>query len=420
MRRIELIEKIEGEAYLSYDVKDGVVSTARVEFPTSRYIEEILRGRAVEDALVINPRVCGICGHSHLIATVKAIENSYKEPIRLSRKAQIIRELTLNFEIMQNHFKWFYLTIAPLLGLNFGIERAIEPSRVLSQMIAILAGQYPHNSYAVVGGVTSAPTPVELLKLKELLKRVESMFQKYIVTSDIEALTECDKIETLLKIGGDLPKAMRVILENGWESLGKSHDRFILFGDNLQTQQGKMVSTRLTRHLDYRYITEVAVPNSKAKNLLYRGKFYETGPLARAMLIKTPLIKEAHRRFKDSIFSRILARVCEIARILQISYELIEQIDLLEESFIQPPPLERYGVGIGMVEASRGSLIHRVEFRDGKILDYTIITPTQWNLGSSQTETPSVVQKALIGALADSPLELIFKSFDVCSVCTTH
>ncbi len=114
---IELIEKIEGEAKLDFSFKDEKIDFVDIEFMTARGIENILKGKSALDALVINPRVCGICGHAHLIATVEALENCY-ENIEISNKAKIIRELTLTFELIQNHFKWFYLTMRPLFGKN--------------------------------------------------------------------------------------------------------------------------------------------------------------------------------------------------------------------------------------------------------------------------------------------------------------
>ena len=66
---IELIEKIEGEAKLDFSFKDDLIEYVKIEFLTARGIEKILQNRPALDALVINPRVCGICGHAHLIAT---------------------------------------------------------------------------------------------------------------------------------------------------------------------------------------------------------------------------------------------------------------------------------------------------------------------------------------------------------------
>ena len=106
----KLIEKIEGEAKLNISYKDDIIDFVEIEFFNTRNIENILKNRPALDALVINPRVCGICGHAHLIATVKALENCYND-LQISNKAKILRELTLNFELIQNHFKWFYLTI---------------------------------------------------------------------------------------------------------------------------------------------------------------------------------------------------------------------------------------------------------------------------------------------------------------------
>ena len=124
----------------------------------------ILENKPALDALVINPRVCGICGHSHLIATVKALEDCYDNLI-ISDKAKILRELTLNFEIIINHLKWFYFTIMPLFGYKQYLLKAMKMVNNLNKAIAIIGGQYPHNSYAIVGGVICVPTQFDLIKI---------------------------------------------------------------------------------------------------------------------------------------------------------------------------------------------------------------------------------------------------------------
>jgi hydrogenase large subunit len=129
-----------------------------------------------------------------------------------------------------------------------------------------------------------------------------------------------------------------------------------------------------------------------------------------------------HRRYSDSLLSRIVARVCEIPQLLNHTLELIDSLDLSEPSFIEPPiDINRVsGTGVASVEAARGSLIHKVKLEDGIIKEYTIITPTQWNLSSGDKNYPAIAQKAIIGLETQELAELVFKSFDVCSVCTTH
>jgi hydrogenase large subunit len=226
----------------------------------------------------------------------------------------------------------------------------------------------------------------------------------------------------MLAMAGDLPDLLHLIKQKGWERVGGSYDRFIVFGANSLFVRGKSVSTRVTYTVDTRYVTEFETPGTYAKNVVYKGKYYETGPLARAMIRKIPLIRDVHRRYKDSIFSRIMARSCEILQLLDHSLELLDRIDLDAPFYAEPPlPIETLtGSGTGTVEAARGSLIHRVELDRGIIAHYDIITPTQWNLSNGTREEPGVSQKAMFGLQDTTLAEIAFKSYDVCSICTTH
>jgi hydrogenase large subunit len=419
---IELIEKIEGEAKLdfSFDIEKKI-DFVNIEFLSSRHIENILKGKNPLDALVINPRICGICGHAHLIATVEALENCY-ETIEVSNKAKIIRELTLNFELIQNHFKWFYLVLQPLFGNKQDIYKSTYPSQLMGKAIATVGGQYPHTSYAIVGGIVSEILAGELIKLENYIDETIEFYQKHVVNVDIGNFMVCNSIEKLFTKEGDLLDMLKLIKKKKLSKVGKSFDRFIVFGENSYFTKGRSQHTRVNNNIDMKYLQESVIKNSYAKNIRYNKKFYETGPLSRAMLNKIPLIKESHRRYQDSIFSRILARVCEIPQLLNHSKELIKQIELDEPSYIKPKVdiSKVSGTGISCVEAARGSLIHKVHIEKNKILNYDIITPTQWNLGNGTKDDLGISQKAMIGADNTKLAQIIFKSFDVCSVCTTH
>ena len=421
MKTVKLIEKIEGEAKLHFSFADEKIDFVDIEFFSSRNIEKILEGKHALDALVINPRVCGICGHAHLIATAKALEDCYSG-FKISKKAEIIRELTLNFEIIQNHFKWFYLTILPLLGEKQHLLKATKPTQIIAKAIATLAGQYPHTSYAIVGGVVCDVTAMDIVKVLRYLDEVLKYFEQNMVLGKSNELLECDNIEKVLNRDGDLPKALHKIKHNSLENLGKSYDRFIVFGQNSYFNSGKSIKTRVAKNLNMNEVKEQINQNSFAKNVTYKDKYYEVGPLSRAMLNKTPLIKDAHRRYQDSLFSRILARVCEIPQLIEHSKKLLNELNLSEESYIEPPKdiSKISSSGVGMVEAARGSLIHKVKLENGMIKSYEIITPTQWNLSNGDKNNLATAQKAMIGLKDTKLAELVFKSFDVCSVCTTH
>lgn len=417
----QLIEKVEGEAKLHFHMDEDIISFVDIIFSSSRGIEEILRGKPAQDALVINPRVCGICGHAHLIATVKALENCY-EKIEISNKAKIIRELTLNMEIIQNHFKWFYLTLMPQMGEEQKVMHAAKPSQWMGKAIAHLAGQYPHNSYAIVGGVVCDPTPMDLMKVQNLLRETVRFFESHVVHAQSEQLLVCEKIENILSRSGDLPHVLNNILEENLQDIGKSYDHFIVFGEDSYFKRGKSIKTRIQPHISEKFVSVEENSDSLAKNVYYKHGYYEVGSLSRAMLLKTPLIKDAHRRYGDSIMSRILAKTCETLQLLHHSLSLIKEIDLDEPSYIKPPKdiKKMTGEGTGAVEAARGSLIHQVRLEEGSIKSYQIITPTQWNLSQGTDTMQGISQKAMLGLKDTKTAEFVFKTFDVCSVCTTH
>ena len=419
---IKLIEKIEGEARLNFSFDTNKkIDFVDIEFFSTRNIENILQDKPALDALVINPRVCGICGHAHLLATVKALEDCYQN-IKIPKNAQILRELTLNFELIQNHFKWFYLTVLPLFGYKQHLLKATLPSQTIAKAIATVGGQYPHTSYAIVGGVVCDISAMDIIKIESYIDEVISYFENNIVVAKSEEFSECNNVEKIMIKDGDLPKILLDIKEKSWEYVGKSYDRFITFGENSYFQSGKSIKTRVSKNLNTDDVKEQLNQNSHAKNVTYKGKYYEVGPLSRAMLKKTPLIKDAHRRYGDSIFSRILSRVCEIPQLLKHSKKLLQEIELNQPFYIEPKTdiSKISACGIGIVEAARGSLIHKVELEKGIIKNYEIITPTQWNLSNGEKKNLGISQKAMIGESNISLAEIIFKSFDVCSVCTTH
>jgi len=427
----ELIEKIEGEAELEFSFDRGKIEDVKINFGFYRGIEEILKGKAARDALVITPRVCGICNHAHLIAAVRAIESSYADagvPIAISGKAKSIREFTLACELIQNHTKWLYMTILPRLEKLLGVEsgenhplKASYLSSTITRALAIFAGQWPHSSYAVPGGVTCDPTYVDVMQAESLLDASTAFFEQVVAGISLEQYLEIDSLSSLHHIGGDLGKILHLMGSEGMSQKGYSHDRFIAFGSCLFFESGKSLATTVS-NVDVRYVEEAVQEGSTAKAVSYRQRFYETGPLARAMVRKEPIVKSLHKRYKDSLLTRVFARVHEIALLLKYSKELLQQLRLDEPSCVLTGHQIKIpdGTGVGVVEAARGSLIHRTTIREGAIEAYEIIVPTQWNLSRGSETERGVAVEAMVGSSTTEEASFIFRTFDVCSVCTTQ
>jgi Ni,Fe-hydrogenase I large subunit len=433
MKKIQirkLIEKIEGEAELDFTFNEGRIEDVRINFGFYRGIEEILRGKAARDALVITPRVCGICNHAHLIAAVRAIEDGYEKSgikVALSSKARDIREFTLSCELIQNHIKWFYLTILPQLEAYVGQKReendaikATYLSSTITKALAIFAGQWPHSSYAVPGGVTCDPTHVDLMQAQSLLDESVRFFEQVVTGMDLDRFLSIDSVSRLHTIQGDLGKMLCLVGSSGLAEKGQSHDRFIVFGESPLSQSGKSIVTNVS-NVDTRYVKESLQEGTVAKAVTYKNRLYETGPLARGMVAKRPIVKSLHKCYKDSLLTRLFARLHEVALLLTYSKSLLETLQLDEPSCTLPYDLKVDTLeGTGVTEAARGSLIHKIMVREGRIENYEIITPTQWNLSHGYENEQGIAIEAMVGSKSIEEATFIFRTFDVCSVCTAQ
>ena len=271
------------------------------------------------------------------------------------------------------------------------------------------------------------PTHLELLQVDALLHDMEKIFRTTLLDLEPEEAAELSGVGALYELSGDLPELLRHVRKMGWESLGRSYDRFIVLSRHPLGHAGKSVRTRYSRidtaHIEEGEFSDVGARRNYARSVRYRGSFFETGPLARAMVAKTPIVRDMHRRYKDGFVTRVTARIQEVGRLLAEIRKRVKSIDLGEPSWIEPrKPLSDIDAvyGRGTVEAARGSLMHTVHLRRGKILRYCIVTPTQWNLANGTQEEPGVAQNALVGLPDEALAEMVFKSFDVCSVCTTQ
>jgi Ni,Fe-hydrogenase I large subunit len=437
--RIEkrLLSRVEGTAELELIWGNGYVEDVKIKIPSSRGIERVLEGRPFMDALVITPRVCGICGHAHLMACVRALEDAIGN-VKLTQKAKLVRDITLTVEMIQNHIKWFYLFVMPdFIKLGEKIEdfepfkgkkwkKAINVSSQVVKIIAIFGGQWPHSSYAVPGGITSNFTTSDISRALSIAESVAEFFLEDVVGMDEEGFRSFRSAGLWEELKGDIGLFVNLCIKHKLEKVGSSYGRLLTGGEVFPcitpghfTGEKKLCSLNLSK------IKEVGSPSySSVKVVRYNGLPYETGPLSRQFLSNNPFIKKLYKAYKDSYMTRVMARLLEIWELLDAIREKLYGLYALikEPSYYHPyQKVEKVsGEGLGMVEAARGTLIHRVHISKGIITKYHIITPSVWNLGPRCEKYLGVAEKAIIGLEHPLHAEMVLRSFDVCSVCTTH
>lgn len=103
------------------------------------------------------------------------------------------------------------------------------------------------------------------------------------------------------------------------------------------------------------------------------GQVLETGPLARQY--EHPLLKAMKTTHGNGLAARLLARLIESRQALAA---MSMAIPLLGEDAILDPD-GGVGQGLGVAEAARGRLFHWLRLEKGRVVDYRLLAPTEWN-----------------------------------------
>jgi len=117
---------------------------------------------------------------------------------------------------------------------------------------------------------------------------------------------------------------------------------------------------------------------------LWRGGAAETGALARCA--EVPVVADL-RAAGHGLAARVTARLVDLARTGEALQALANDAGPMPTGTTSDAAfhdgLERGrdgpGVGLAAVDTARGLLLHRVVVRDGRVADWRIVAPTDWN-----------------------------------------
>jgi uptake hydrogenase large subunit len=168
--------RVEGDLDVRVTIEDGVVTSAWTEAAMFRGFEIILRGKDPQAGLIVTPRICGICGGSHLYKSAYALDVAWKT--HMPHNATLVRNIAQACETLQSIPRYFYALFAidltnknyakskmydeavrrfaPYVGTSY--QHGVICSGKPVEVYAIFGGQWPHSSFMVPGGVMCAPT----------------------------------------------------------------------------------------------------------------------------------------------------------------------------------------------------------------------------------------------------------------------
>jgi hydrogenase large subunit len=469
--------RVEGDLEVTLEVADGRVQAAQVNATLYRGFEQILQGRDPLDALVIAPRICGICSVSQSTAAAQALADAMGA--MMPDNGQLAANLTIACENLADHLSHFYLFFMPdfareayrdrpwftearrrfkaVMGEAAG--RFLPARSRFLHLMGYLAGKWPHTLAIQPGGSSRPVEAAEKMHLYAILREFRGHLEKHLFGDALETVAGLESAAALeswaARRTADFPLFLEIAADLDLAALGRATDRFLSYG-SYPREDGRLFSPGVWHGslspLDVAGITEdlshtwalgpnhplapaegVTLPDmdkadaySWCKAPRLAGQVVETGALARQVVHGHPLIRDLVARSGGNVRNRVIARLLEVALVLAEMEKWVLAIQP-GRPFFTPAAMPDEARGVGLVEAARGSLGHWLQVRNGRILNYQIVAPTTWNFSPRDAHgQPGALEQALVGVPVgegeETPVAVqhVVRSFDPCMVCTVH
>jgi len=380
------LQRIGGEAVFLVYGENGFVKKAYfVSRAPVRGFERIVRGK--NPVFVINAvmRICGICHSAHGIASAEAIEDAMgiSPPVN----GRLVRESIGLVNRIQSHLIHLFMLIPDIVIGDSKTKFFIENIRLLdliNKLLAKLGGSPTHPPFIVVGGIARSLSEEVVGEAIDISQKILEHYREF-KKSLLEETRDSDKVSLLMD-------------KRANNKLLATHP---YYGDRYNIGLDKI---HVLRYEDYR---KENLPDEIKKTTsliaLYNGEIVECGPRARLALF--------HDFSGNSLWDIQLARLLEIEISIRRVIDLLKRIEY-GEPFSTGVLTYRAGRGVGVYEAPRGTLIHRVVLdTNGRVKEYRIIVPTMFNIPVME----SVAEKFPV-----KYSDLIPRIYDPCIPCSTH
>ena len=416
--RLDQITKIEGEASMDVVVEDGKVTNVKfaiVEY--KRFFTEAMKGKSIVAMPAHLARICGTCSNAHVMAAIVACEDALG--ITPTAQTQLLRKLTMHGLMIRDHALHLYLFVMPDLYnkdafLEFDdndpeqhqlLHDGFDVKAAGNHLAQTVAGRSVHATYPVIGGFLQVPSKEHAMESVAELQGVRDAVLR-LIDIFIKAPQHLDCKTKFMALVPD--------------------DSFGYIGGKIISSIGEVFDKNdFRKHLEH-----TVLPYSQASAYTYKGESYMVGSLARVNLAKDKLnpktkesAKEALKLFPSTdIFNNNLAQAIEIL------HSIDESIDILSNNtFVAEPVIKaemKAGVGMGVIEAPRGTLYHKIVIDDkGIVTDGEVIVPTGQNQLNIERDVGVLVESLLDKMPNDKinfEIEKLIRAYDPCMSCGAH
>lgn len=455
---INPITRLEGHGKIEIFLNDhGDVDRAWLQVPELRGFEVFCQGRPSEEMPQITSRICGVCPTAHHMASAKTLDSLYGiDPAPVGRK---IRELVYNTFMLEDHALHVFVLGGPdfivgpdappeqrnIVGViqKVGIEagqRVIATRRRLRELIGYFGGKVVHPVLGLPGGVSKGLAPADLPKFQAL------------ATDGVDFALWTLEVFRKLVLGN--PEYLAMIGSNPFThktcymGMVDPENRVNFYDGQLRVVDCEGKEICKFSPADYlKFIGEHVEPWSYMKFTFLKQRgwkeftegpetpIYAVGPLARlnaAEAMATPKAQEARDEFYKTLGGRPVhhtlathwARIIEMIQAAEGMQELLQDPEIVGTE-IRRLPVREPAMGIGAVEAPRGTLIHHYE-TDGRglIKMANLLVATGHNAARIAMSVERAAKGLIKGGHVTEGLlnrvEMAFRAYDPCLGCATH
>lgn len=437
--------------------EQGEVENAFFQVPELRGFEEFCKGRPAEEMPRITTRLCGVCPWAHHLASAKALDALFKvEPPSPAKK---LRELVYSIYNFYDRLLNFYYLAAPdfvlgptappvernILGVINKVGREVAQSvikhyRLSRELLELIGGKANHPVCALPGGMSRAISEEErkqiystVHKFREFalftLKIFEEVVlknQKYVelIMSDVYWIKTyylglVDENNKVNFYDGQI----RVVSPEGEEfAKFKPSDYLEHIAEHVE----------MWTYLKFPYLKKIGWQGftEGASSGIYR-----VAPLARlntAQGMATPRAQEAYQKMYETLGGKPTHYTLAFhwARVIELLYSAERALELAQDEEITSPevrvlPTAIPSVGIGVLEAPRGTLFHHYETdEEGILTKVNLIVATGHNNGaicmSVKKAAQGLIKKGEVSEGLLNMIEMAFRAYDPCFACATH
>jgi len=328
---------IEGELSIRLDWDGARVIGVAIRSTRPVVAGRLLAGKGAREAASMLPRLYSICGRAQAAAAHRAIDAATGTESAAANAGALENAVLL--ETVQEYLWRLLIDWPQAMGRQPSIA-AVAPVR--RQLAAAIARQHANED---------APA----LLAHEVAAALDALAADHVYGES----------PTLFLARGDagamLPASLAAALLAKAPGLGRS-------------------ATALMPTADASGLLEAVVPGLRcdaefARAPLWNGMTVETGALARNC--DQPMMASLLQREGRAVVTRMAARLVELASLLG-SLHAAAVTGTSGIGWVAALTLEP-GDGLAAVQTARGLLLHRARLAHGRVVDYQIVAPTEWN-----------------------------------------